>query len=105
MDERIARKSSFLLIAALERGLEWSMAKSGFAAGQLKSLVERIERLEEEKAALTADIREVYSEAKGVGFDTKIMRQVVRMRRLDRAERQEQEAVLDLYMSALGMRN
>ena len=81
------------------------MAKSGFAAGQLKSLIERIERLEEEKAALTADIREVYSEAKGVGFDTKIMRQVVRMRRLDRAERQEQEAVLDLYMSALGMRN
>ena len=81
------------------------MAKSGFAAGQLKSLVERIERLEEEKAALTADIREVYSEAKGVGFDTKVMRQVVRMRRLDRAERQEQEAVLDLYMSALGMRN
>jgi uncharacterized protein (UPF0335 family) len=81
------------------------MAKSGFAAGQLKSLVERIERLEEEKAALTADIREVYSEAKGVGFDTKVMRQVVRMRRLDRAERQELEAVLDLYMSALGMRN
>ena len=81
------------------------MAKSGFAAGQLKSLIERIERLEEEKAALTADIREVYSEAKGVGFDTKIMRQVVRMRRLDRAERQEQEAVLDLYMSALGMRS
>ena len=81
------------------------MAKSGFAAGQLKSLVERIERLEEEKAALTADIREVYAEAKGVGFDTKIMRQVVRMRRLDRAERQEQEAVLDLYLSALGMRS
>jgi len=80
------------------------MAKSGFAAGQLKSLVERIERLEEEKGALTADIREVYSEAKGHGFDTKIMRQVVRMRRLDRAERQEQEAVLDLYLSALGMR-
>ena len=81
------------------------MAKSGFAAGQLKSLIERIERLEEEKAALTADIREVYSEAKGVGFDTKVMRQVVRMRRLDRAERQELEAVLDLYMSALGMRS
>ena len=81
------------------------MAKSGFAAGQLKSLVERIERLEEEKAALTADIREVYAEAKGVGFDTKIMRQVVRMRRLDRAERQEQEAVLDHYLSALGMRS
>jgi uncharacterized protein (UPF0335 family) len=81
------------------------MAKSGFAAGQLKSLVERIERLEEEKTALAADIREIYAEAKGHGFDTKIMRQVVRMRRLDKADRQEQEAVLDLYLSALGMRN
>ena len=81
------------------------MAKSGFAAGQLRSLVERIERLEEERTALTADIREVYAEAKGQGFDTKIMRQVVRIRRLDKADRQEQEAVLDLYMSALGMRN
>jgi uncharacterized protein (UPF0335 family) len=81
------------------------MAKSGFAAGQLRSLVERIERLEEEKTALASDIREVYAEAKGHGFDTKIMRQVVRMRRLDKADRQEQEAVLDLYLSALGMRN
>ena len=81
------------------------MAKSGFAAGQLRSLIERIERLEEEKAALTSDIREVYSEAKGTGFDTKIMRQVVRMRKLDKADRQEQEAVLDLYLSALGMRS
>jgi uncharacterized protein (UPF0335 family) len=80
------------------------MAKSGFAAGQLRSLIERIERLEEEKAALTSDIREVYSEAKGNGFDTKIMRQVVRMRKLDKADRQEMEAVLDLYLSALGMR-
>ena len=73
--------------------------------GQLKSIVERIERLEEEKAALTSDIREVYAEAKGNGFDIKIMRQVIRMRRLDKADRQEQEAVLDLYLSALGMRN
>ena len=81
------------------------MAKSGFAAGQLRSLVERIERLEEEKTALTADIGEVYAEAKGHGFDTKIMRQVIRIRRLDKADRQEQEAVLDLYLSALGMRN
>ncbi|HEY2446847.1 MAG TPA: GapR family DNA-binding domain-containing protein [Rhizomicrobium sp.] len=80
------------------------MAK-GFAKDQLKSLVERVERLEEEKAALTADIREVYSEAKGQGFDTKIMRQVVRLRRLDRADRQEQEAILDLYLGALGMRS
>ena len=82
-----------------------AMAKSGFAAGQLKSLVERIERLEEEKTALTSDIREIYAEAKGHGFDTKIMRQVVRIRRLDKADRQEQEAILDLYLSALGMRN
>jgi uncharacterized protein (UPF0335 family) len=79
------------------------MAKA-FAKDQLKSLVERIERLEEEKAALTADIREVYSEAKGNGFDTKIVRQVVRLRKLDRADRQEQEAILDLYLAALGMR-
>jgi uncharacterized protein (UPF0335 family) len=81
------------------------MAKSGFAAGQLQSIVERIEKLEEEKKALSADIREVYAEAKGHGFDTKILRQVVRLRALDRAERQEQEAVLDLYLSALGMRS
>jgi len=80
------------------------MTKAGFAADHLRSFIERIERLEEEKAALTADIREVYAEAKGTGFDTKIMRQVVRMRKLDTADRQEQEAVLDLYMTALGMR-
>ena len=81
------------------------MAKSGFAKEQLRSLIERVERLEEERAALTADIREVYAEAKAHGFDTKIMRQIVRLRRLDRADRQEQEAILDLYMSALGMRS
>jgi uncharacterized protein (UPF0335 family) len=80
------------------------MAKSGFAAGQLKSLIERIERLEEEKAALTADIREVYAEAKGHGFDVKIIRQVIRMRKIETADSQEQEAILDLYLSALGMR-
>jgi uncharacterized protein (UPF0335 family) len=80
------------------------MAKSGFAKEHLKSLIERVERLEEEKAALTADIREVYSEAKGQGFDTKVMRKVVSLRKLDTADRQEQDAVLDLYLSALGMR-
>jgi len=80
------------------------MAKSGFAKDHLRSFVERVERLEEEKAALTADIREVYSEAKGQGFDTKIMRQIVRLRKLDKADFQEREAILDLYMSALGMR-
>lgn len=80
------------------------MAKA-FAKDHLKSLVERIERLEEEKAALAADIREVYSEATGQGFDGKILRQVVRLRKLDRADRQEQEAILDLYLAALGMRS
>jgi uncharacterized protein (UPF0335 family) len=80
------------------------MAKSGFAKEHLKSFVERVERLEEEKAALAADIREIYAEAKGQGFDTKIMRQVVRLRKLESADRQEQEAILDLYLSALGMK-
>ena len=75
----------------------------GIAAEQLRQFIERIERLEEEKAALGADIREVYSEAKGTGFDPKIMRQVIRLRKLDRADVQEQEALLDLYKHALGM--
>ena len=75
----------------------------GIAGERLRSFIERIERLEEERAALGADIREVYSEAKGVGFDTKVMRQLVRLRKLDSQDRQEQEAVLDLYKSALGM--
>ena len=79
------------------------MAKSGFAKEHLRSFVERIERLEEERAALSADIREVYSEAKGQGFDTKIMRQVVRLRKLDKADFQEQEAILELYKRALNM--
>lgn len=81
------------------------MAKSGFAKDRLKSFIERVERLEEEKAALAADIREVYLEANGEGFDTKIMRQVVRLRKLDTAKRQEQDAILDLYLGALGMRH
>lgn len=78
-------------------------SRSGtIAAGQLRALIDRIERLEDEKAALVADIREVYAEAKGGGFDPKTMRQVVRLRKLDKAERQEQEAMLDLYLTALG---
>jgi uncharacterized protein (UPF0335 family) len=78
--------------------------KSGFAKEHLRSFVDRIERLEEERAALTADIREVYAEAKGTGFDTKIMRQVVRLRKMDKADFQEMEALLDRYLNALGMR-
>ena len=73
------------------------------AREQLKSVVERIERLEEEKKAIADDIREVFAEAKGNGFDTKVLRQVIRMRKQDLAERQEQDAVRDLYLQALGM--
>ncbi|TPQ53035.1 DUF2312 domain-containing protein [Prosthecomicrobium hirschii] len=76
---------------------------AGFAAEQLKSFVERIERLEEEVASGKQDIQDVYDEAKGTGFDVKILRQVIRIRKQDRSEREEQEAVLDLYLQALGM--
>ncbi len=75
----------------------------GIAADRLRSLVERIERLEEERRALTADIRDVYAEAKSAGFDVKVMRQIIRLRRQDAAEVQEQESLLDLYKRALGM--
>jgi uncharacterized protein (UPF0335 family) len=73
----------------------------GIAAGQLRSIIERIERLEEEKAGLAADIREIYAEAKGTGFEPKIIRQVIKLRKMERADRQEQEALLDLYMHAI----
>lgn len=76
---------------------------AGIAHGQLRSVVERIERLEEEKASIAADIKEVYAEAKGNGFDTKILRKIVRLRKVDTAERQEEEALMDVYMAALGM--
>ncbi|MEE8499186.1 MAG: DUF2312 domain-containing protein [Alphaproteobacteria bacterium] len=75
----------------------------GIAAQRLRSFIERVERLEEEKAALAADIREVYAEAKGDGFDVKTMRQIVRLRKLDSSDRAEQEALLDLYKAALGL--
>ena len=75
----------------------------GIGVERLRALVERIERLEEEKAALSADIREVYGEAKSSGFDVKTLRQVVRLRKIDHADRQEQEALLDLYKRALGL--
>ncbi len=73
------------------------------AADQLKSFIERIERLEEEKAALAGDLREVYSEAKGNGYDTKVMRKIVSLRRKDHAERQEEQAIMELYLQSLGM--
>lgn len=74
----------------------------GNAQAKLKSMVARIERLNEDKDAITGDIREVYLEAKGEGFDVKILRAVVRMRKEDRAKRSEREALIDLYMSAIG---
>jgi uncharacterized protein (UPF0335 family) len=76
----------------------------GVAGDRLRSLIERIERLEEEKRATSEDIKEVYAEAKGAGFDAKIMRQIVRIRKMDENELDEQEALLDTYMSALGMK-
>ncbi len=73
------------------------------APDQLKSFIERIERLEEEKAGIAGDIKEVYAEAKGNGFDTKVLRKIISIRKKDYAERQEEEAILELYMQALGM--
>ena len=75
----------------------------GIAGERLKSLIERIERLEEEKQALAADIKEVYAEAKGSGFDTKIMRQIIRIRKRDKDDLDEEESLLEVYKRALGM--
>ena len=80
------------------------MADVGGVAGeQLKSFIERIERLEEEKRALSGDIKEVYVEAKGTGFEPNIMRQIVKIRKMDKEELDEEESLLDLYKRALGM--
>ncbi|HJO86497.1 MAG TPA: DUF2312 domain-containing protein [Rhodospirillales bacterium] len=75
----------------------------GIASERLRTIIERIERLEEEKAALAEDIREIYSEARVAGFDAKIIRQLIRLRKLDGADRREQEELLDLYKRALDM--
>ena len=72
------------------------------AQSQLKSVIERIERLEEDKAAVAVDLKEVYAEAKGNGFDVKILRKIVRLRKQDKAKRLEEEALIDLYLSAIG---
>ena len=75
----------------------------GVAGDRLRSFIERIERLEEEKKGLQEDIRDVYAEAKGTGFDAKIIRQIVRLRRKAKEERREEEELLELYKAALGM--
>ena len=80
-----------------------SDAAAGFAKEQLKSFIERIERLEEEKKTIADDIKDVFAEAKGTGFDTKAMRTIIRLRKKDQAEREEEESILDLYKAALGM--
>jgi len=72
------------------------------AQGQLKSIIERVERLEQEKAEIAEQIKEVFAEAKGNGFDVKTLRKVIRIRKQDRAKRQEEEAILELYLSAIG---
>jgi uncharacterized protein (UPF0335 family) len=82
---------------------EISETSQTVAAGQLRAFIERIEKLEEEKKTIADDIKEVYAEAKGSGFDTKAVRVIIRLRKKDQAERQEEEAILDLYKAALGM--
>lgn len=72
------------------------------AQGQLKSIIERIERLEQEKSELSEQIKEVFGEAKGNGFDVKVLRRVIKIRKMDRAKRQEEDSILDLYLSAIG---
>ncbi|ODN69144.1 DUF2312 domain-containing protein [Methylobrevis pamukkalensis] len=79
------------------------VAETGVAAEELKQFIERIERLEEEKKAIADDVRDVYAEAKGRGFDVKAIRAIVRLRSKEPQEREEEEAILELYMSALGM--
>ena len=83
--------------------LEAEQASASFGRDQLKSIIERIERLEEEKKATSDDIRDVYAEAKGNGFDVKALRTIVRLRKMDTDERREQESILETYMHALGM--
>jgi uncharacterized protein (UPF0335 family) len=90
-------------VDGVSTGSPENTTNTSFAQGQLKSLIERIERLEDDKKVVGEDIKEVYAEAKANGFDTKVMKQIVRLRRKDRHEREEEEAILDLYMQALGM--
>lgn len=79
------------------------MATESVAQDQLRAFVERIERMNEEAKAISGDIKEIYAEAKGNGFDVKALRQIIRIRAQDHAERMEMEAILELYMAALGM--
>ena len=86
-----------------DKGHNSDVADTGVAAEELKQFIERVERLEEEKAGIAGDIKDVFAELKGRGFDTKAVRSILRIRKKDHAERQEEEAILELYMQALGM--
>src|SRR5712675_1407108 len=92
-----------LMATATAAEVETAKTATRFAKDHLKAFVERIERLEEEKKAIADDIRDVYAEAKGTGFDVKALRTIVRLRKQDIDERKEQEAILETYMHALGM--
>ncbi len=80
-----------------------AVRKGGVAGAELRQFVERVERLEEEKKAIADDIRDVFAEMKGRGYDVKVVRQILRMRKRDQSERKEEEAILEVYMQALGM--
>jgi uncharacterized protein (UPF0335 family) len=92
-------------ISFLEKSMadEITETSQTVAAGQLRAFIERVERLEEEKQTISDDIKDVFAEMKGTGFDTKAVRTIIRLRKKDQAERQEEEAILDLYKAALGM--
>ncbi len=94
-----------MAIAAATATTEDEQASVRFGKDQLKAFIERVERLEEEKKTIADDIRDVYAEAKGSGFDVKVLRTIVRMRKQDADERKEQEAILETYLHALGMLN
>lgn len=82
-----------------------SVSPDSVAQDQIRAFIERVERLEEEKSAIAGDVKEVYAEAKGNGFDTKVLRKIIAIRKMDHNERMEQEALLELYLTALGMSN
>ena len=90
-------------MATSAAAMDQDSPSTSFAKDQLKAIIERIERLEEEKKTISDDIRDVYAEAKGNGFDVKALRTIVRLRKQDANERQEQETILETYMQALGM--
>lgn len=102
-----AKEGIKALNRAIESGDTASISSNdvitGAAQSRLRTIIERVERLEEDKAVISLDIKEVYAEAKGEGFDVKILRKVVALRKMDANKREEEEAILDLYVSAIGM--